>query len=76
MFKHTWKADEDRSGTIAKQLEETELNCVLNTFSARSVLNKIGCHQHRNNSECDVVALLKDTSAQEKDEDCRWVLLS
>ena len=84
MFKHTRKAGEDKSGNaaVAINLEETkELkdffeDCQGDTVSVRSILKKMDGHQQRNTSECDVVAMRKDTSAQEKEKDHRFVFIS
>ena len=43
------------------------------TFEPQSTLNG---HQQRNKSECDIVAVRKDTSLQEKENEYRWVLFS
>ena len=68
VFKHTSKACEDNNGTaiVAIQIEETkELNCVLKEYETRShhdiLSRRSNGHRRRNNAECDIDALEKDT---------------
>ena len=65
-IKHTSKAAEDKNGSAIVALNNS---CQGDAFSARSILKKIGSPPTKTKSECDIVAIRKDTSVQEKQND-------